>query len=57
LLLQVKDKPEVQEKLQRRIASTEVKMLNPPRPGALQPHLTPSALPLQLWCQHDFMQP
>jgi hypothetical protein len=34
LLPQVKDKPEVQEKLQRRIASTEVKILNPPRPGA-----------------------
>lgn len=31
--LQVKDKPEVQEKLQRRIASTEVKIMHPPRPG------------------------
>eukprot|EP00882_Tetradesmus_deserticola_P016514 GHRQ01017644.1.p3 GENE.GHRQ01017644.1~~GHRQ01017644.1.p3 ORF type:complete len:149 (+),score=76.05 GHRQ01017644.1:845-1291(+) len=31
--LQVKDKPEVQEKLRRRISSTEVKILNPPRPG------------------------
>ncbi|KAF8065667.1 ublcp1 [Scenedesmus sp. PABB004] len=31
--VQVKDQPEVLEKLQRRIKSTEVKILNPPRPG------------------------
>ncbi|GAB4819028.1 hypothetical protein N2152v2_006074 [Parachlorella kessleri] len=29
----VKDQPAVQEKLQRRIASVQVKVLNPPRPG------------------------
>mmetsp|Transcript_3118 Transcript_3118/g.7811 ORF Transcript_3118/g.7811 Transcript_3118/m.7811 type:complete len:329 (-) Transcript_3118:143-1129(-) len=31
--LEVKDRPEVQEKLARRIRSVEVKVLNPPRPG------------------------
>ena len=31
--LEVKDRPEVQEKLERRIRSVEVKILNPPRPG------------------------
>jgi hypothetical protein len=30
---QVKDRPEVQEKLQRRIASVDVKIITPPRPG------------------------
>jgi hypothetical protein len=42
--LQVKDRPEVQEKLQRRIDSTEVKIMNPPRPGA-QLHRAPQHLP------------
>lgn len=32
-LVDVKDRPEVQEKLARRIKSVEVKILNPPRPG------------------------
>jgi hypothetical protein len=31
--LEVKDRPEVQEKLERRIRSVEVKIINPPRPG------------------------
>lgn len=31
--LEVKDRPEVQEKLERRVRSVEVKILNPPRPG------------------------
>ncbi|KAL6764960.1 HAD-like domain-containing protein [Haematococcus lacustris] len=31
--LEVKDQPEVQEKLARRLRSVEVKILNPPRPG------------------------
>lgn len=31
--LQVKDQPEVLEKLQRRIKSVEVKIITPPRPG------------------------
>lgn len=31
--LDVKDRPEVQEKLERRIRSVEVKIINPPRPG------------------------
>jgi len=33
--LEVKDRPEVQEKLERRIRSVEVKILNPPRAGVL----------------------
>jgi hypothetical protein len=32
-MLDVKDRPEVQEKLERRIRSVEVKIINPPRPG------------------------
>lgn len=32
--LEVKDRPEVQEKLERRIRSVEVKIITPPRPGA-----------------------
>lgn len=31
--LEVRDRPEVMEKLQRRIRSVEVKVLSPPRPG------------------------
>lgn len=31
--LDVKDRPEVQEKLERRIRSVEVKIITPPRPG------------------------
>lgn len=34
--LEVKDRPEVQEKLERRIRSVEVKIINPPRPGMRQ---------------------
>jgi hypothetical protein len=32
----VRDRPEVQEKLERRIRSVEVKIINPPRPGVRQ---------------------
>lgn len=53
--LEVKDRPEVQEKLDRRIRSVEVKILNPPRPGQ---HSRGAALQMVavVLCQQQQMQ-
>lgn len=40
--LDVKDRPEVQEKLERRIRSVEVKIITPPRPGVVLVYVLPT---------------